>query len=93
MLSWDCGLGKSIAAVVWPLLKLGWTRQADQLRPKGAVLIVAPGDTHQQLNNQPGSVGKIVLGPLVLEAGRDELDEAGGRVGQERGRDVADVAH
>lgn len=39
--------------------------------------------------DQPGGVSKIVLGPLVLEAVRDEVDQAGGRLGQERGRNAS----
>ena len=51
-----------------------------------------PGFKHEDRNgyfvagaNQPGGVGKIVVGPLVLQAVREEVDEAGGRLGQERG--------
>ena len=50
------------------------------------------GDTIADAN-QPGGIGKILFGPHVLEAVRDELDHALGRVGQERRRDMAEVAH
>jgi hypothetical protein len=43
--------------------------------------------------DQSCGIGEIVFRLNVLEAVRHELDNAGGRVGQECGRDVADVAH
>ena len=53
ILSHDTGLGKSIAAIVWPLLKVGFeaVREPDQparIRPKAPILIVSPGDLHDQ---------------------------------------------
>jgi hypothetical protein len=60
ILSWDTGLGKTWALYLWPLLKVGFepvtdppnarlTRVQERLRPKAPVLIVAPGDLHQQI--------------------------------------------
>jgi len=55
ILAHDTGLGKGIAALVWPLLKLGFTAlkhpsesgsSGPRLRPHGAILIVAPGGLH-----------------------------------------------
>src|ERR1051325_6280364 len=54
ILSWDTGLGKTWALFLWPLLKVGFepSRSDDpreRLRPKAPVLIIAPGDWHQQI--------------------------------------------
>src|ERR1035438_1537716 len=67
ILSWDTGLGKSMAGYLWPLLKVGHqtirnepgapasgtaplvpARGTHRLAPCKPVLIVAPGDLHQQ---------------------------------------------
>ena len=58
VLAHDTGLGKSLAAAVWPLLKLGFEVNSESftiqnskfnIRVKGSVLLVAPGDLHSQL--------------------------------------------
>lgn len=46
ILAWEPGLGKSLGALAWALLKCGFsTTSAQPLRP---VLLVAPGDLHGQ---------------------------------------------
>lgn len=68
ILSWDTGLGKTWATFLWPLLKVGYSKIEDgrsqmapnsdlrspisELRPKAAVLIVAPGDLHRQIADE-----------------------------------------
>jgi hypothetical protein len=52
VLAHDTGLGKSLAAVIWPLLKCGFESVPNPNRTiqvKGSVLLVAPGDLHDQL--------------------------------------------
>ena len=53
ILAHDTGLGKGIAAVMWPLLKCGvdWPTSNDRsgLYPAGKVLIIAPQQLHGQL--------------------------------------------
>lgn len=51
ILAHDTGLGKTWAAYTWPLLKVGFTPLPGptyKMRPSAPVLIVAPGDLHQQ---------------------------------------------
>jgi uncharacterized protein with NRDE domain len=51
ILAHDTGLGKTWAAYTWPLLKVGFTPLPGpiyRMRPSAPVLIVAPGDLHQQ---------------------------------------------
>jgi hypothetical protein len=63
ILSWDTGLGKTWALYLWPLLKVGFERVPreeqdrltglpERIRPKAPVLIVAPGDLHQQIADE-----------------------------------------
>lgn len=58
ILSWDTGLGKTWALYSWPLLKCGFARESKpgtqdaRLRPKAPILIIAPGDLHQQIINE-----------------------------------------
>jgi len=90
ILSWDTGLGKTWALYLWPLVKLGYTREplglapyyppkvADggrafapnttRLRPKGPVLIVAPGDLHQQIVDEAWTRFGIAVFPLDCQA-------------------------
>ena len=53
ILAHDTGLGKGIAAVIWPLLKCGvdWPTSNERrgLYPSGKVLIIAPQQLHGQL--------------------------------------------
>ncbi len=48
----DTGLGKSLKAVTWPLLKCGFNVVNGAIRVKAPVLIVAPGDLHDQLRQE-----------------------------------------
>lgn len=48
VLSWDTGLGKSIAAYAWPLLKVGFTKTPERTIPNAPVILVIPGDLHAQ---------------------------------------------
>jgi len=62
ILAWDTGLGKTWAMFLWPLLKLGYEKVApdpsrltglsERIRPKAPVLIIAPGDLHQQISDE-----------------------------------------
>jgi hypothetical protein len=57
ILSWDTGLGKTWAMFLWPLLKCGFVTVVDAalgrvLKLKAPVLIVAPGDLHQQITDE-----------------------------------------
>jgi hypothetical protein len=62
ILSWDTGLGKTWALYLWPLLKVGFERVPpdpnrltglpERIRPKAPVLIIAPGDLHQQISDE-----------------------------------------
>ena len=63
ILSWDTGLGKTWAMYLWPMLKVGFepvpldqqqqiTGLPERIRPKAPILIVAPGDLHQQISDE-----------------------------------------
>src|SRR5439155_9495830 len=62
ILSWDTGLGKTWALYLWPLLKVGFERVPpdpsrltglpERIRPKAPILIIAPGDLHQQITDE-----------------------------------------
>ncbi len=56
VLAHDTGLGKSIATITWPLLKLGVDWEASRakrgLYPKGRVLVVAPEGLHLQMETE-----------------------------------------
>ena len=60
ILGHDTGGGKGLALYVWPCLKVGFNRGVKALQPKGAVLLVAPGDLHKQ----------------VMDEGRDKFQAA-----------------
>lgn len=69
ILSWDTGLGKTIASLLYPLLKVGWhLRQPEakdcELVPNSAVLIIAPGDLHQAFTIEAREKFGIRLVPL-----------------------------
>ncbi len=49
VLAHDTGLGKSLAAVTWPLLKCGFDKVGGEIKVRGPVLLIAPGDLHDQL--------------------------------------------
>src|SRR5690242_2060598 len=57
ILAWDKGLGKSLGAYTWCLLKTGF-EPVRPLCPKAACLLVAPGDAHDQFSND----GRDLLG-------------------------------
>lgn len=50
------GTGKSLAAITWSVLKVGWdkeaSRKAKKLIPKGKILIIALGHLHDQLREE-----------------------------------------
>lgn len=74
ILAWDTGLGKTWAAFLWPLLKLGYdwdpplceepAGPTNQLLPRGSVLLIAPGDLHQQIREEAQRRFHIPLKPL-----------------------------
>lgn len=61
ILSWDTGLGKTVAAFTLPFLKLGWD---PALRPRGAVLLVAPGGLHAQITEEGRRLFRQEVVPL-----------------------------
>jgi hypothetical protein len=64
ILSWDTGLGKTWAMFLWPMLKVGCTKTNSELRPAKPVLIVAPGDLHQQIADEAWTHFRIRPVPL-----------------------------
>src|ERR1035441_3490991 len=52
VLAHDTGLGKSLGAATWPLLKCGFEVVAGVIRVKAPVLVIAPGDLHDQLRGE-----------------------------------------
>jgi len=54
ILGHDTGLGKTIAMFIWPLLKCGLTASGPpyRLRPTKPVLLVVPGDGHDQTDDE-----------------------------------------
>ena len=61
ILGHDTGLGKTIALFLWPLLKVGWLKvladghqslNESRLRPAKPVLLVVPGDGHDQTDDE-----------------------------------------
>jgi len=52
VLAHDTGLGKSLGAATWPLLKCGFEVVDSAIRVKAPVLVVAPGDLHDQLRGE-----------------------------------------
>jgi SNF2 family DNA or RNA helicase len=48
ILGHDTGLGKTWAGYTFGLLKCGFERDLHRVTPRGAVLIIAPGDLHKQ---------------------------------------------
>ena len=49
ILGWETGLGKTIAMFSWAFLQVGWERQGRSLAPLQPVLLLAPGDLHDQI--------------------------------------------
>jgi hypothetical protein len=52
ILGHDTGLGKTIAMFIWPLLKAGYLAGERGLRPAKPVLLVVPGDGHDQTDDE-----------------------------------------
>ena len=56
ILGHDTGLGKTIAMFIWPLLKCGYhaedTSCGSHLRPAKPVLLIVPGDGHDQTDDE-----------------------------------------
>lgn len=54
ILAWATGLGKTIAMFIWPLLKVGFLKptRTNRLVPKQPVLLVVPGDGHEQTDDE-----------------------------------------
>ncbi|MDE2103518.1 MAG: DEAD/DEAH box helicase [Patescibacteria group bacterium] len=56
ILGHDTGLGKTIAMFIWPLLKVGYLTECvphgPKLRPAKPVLLVVPGDGHDQTDDE-----------------------------------------
>ena len=52
ILGHDTGLGKTLAMFVWPLLKCGVLADCHQLKPAKPVLLVVPGDGHDQTDDE-----------------------------------------
>jgi SNF2-related domain/Helicase conserved C-terminal domain len=79
ILGWDTGLGKTWAMFLWPLLKVGFDRIEDtrhpeeRIRPRLPVLIVAPGDLHQQIRDEARTKFGIITRPLSSQEAFDQL--------------------
>lgn len=63
ILGWDCGLGKTLAMFIWPLIKVGFTKPLQPLKP---VLLVASGDLHAQILEEAAQHFRIV--PTLLDS-------------------------
>ncbi len=78
VLGWDTGLGKTIAMYIWPLLMVGLQRllpairhplsTGQRLNPAAAVLMVAPGDLHNQIATEGRELFKSSPTPLNSQA-------------------------
>ena len=84
ILSWDTGLGKTWALFLWPLLKVGYVKVTDghplpsdgrgaggegfRIEPKAPVLIIAPGDLHQQILDEGWTRFRIRVTALDSQA-------------------------
>jgi hypothetical protein len=69
VLAHDTGLGKSLAALTWPLLKCGFKRsESGAIEVQDAVLVVAPGDLHDQLRNEAKKFYNIKLTTIPDQA-------------------------
>jgi hypothetical protein len=74
ILGHDTGLGKTIAMFIWPLLKCGYVlADGHQLRPAKPVLLVVPGDGHDQTDDEflkhfTSGLGGRLQGPVRLDS-------------------------
>lgn len=84
ILSWDTGLGKTWALFLWALLKLGyhWDVVDGERRciPHGPVLIIAPGDLHQQIAEEAWTHFRIRIQLLDGQATFERLIRTGDNV-------------
>jgi hypothetical protein len=92
ILSWDTGLGKTWATFLWPLLKVGYVTVTDatairmnadnpvRIQPKAPVLIIAPGDLHQQIADEALKHFKIKVVLLPDQATFTQLSRKPGSV-------------
>lgn len=102
--SWDTGLGKTIFAFLWPLLKCGHEKvlldaplelfgltHRSELRPRKPVLIIAPGDLHAQFATEAWKHFRLRLIPIDSQAAFENLTREAHGVRtrrDERGRPV-----
>lgn len=84
ILSWDTGLGKTWALFLWALLKLGyhWDVVDGERRciPHGPILIIAPGDLHQQIAEEAWTHFRIRIQLLDGQATFERLIRTGDNV-------------
>ena len=52
ILGHDTGLGKTIALFIWALLKCGYVTEGQGLKPAKPVLLIVPGDGHDQTDDE-----------------------------------------
>ncbi len=64
IMGWDTGLGKTWTLFIFPLLKTGYTHVTGKIVPHGPVLVVAPGDLHQQICDEARDRFQIHVTPL-----------------------------
>src|SRR4051812_15745870 len=84
ILSWDTGLGKTWAMFLWSLLKVGHVTVTDAgalyIKPKAPVLIIGPGDLHQQIADEAAKHFKIKVALLPDQATFARLSRKPGSV-------------
>ena len=68
ILGHDTGLGKTIAMFIWPLLKCGVLAEGHHLQPAKPVLLVVPGDGHDQTEDEAWKHFKIRAGMIRLDS-------------------------
>lgn len=77
ILSWDTGLGKTWAMFLWALLKVGYLKHFEngvtRLRPNRPILIIAPGDLHQQIADEAQRHFGIIVHRLTDQASFQRL--------------------
>jgi hypothetical protein len=57
ILSWATGTGKTLASIIWPILKLGFDpADPDGFTPNGKVLIIAPEGLHEQMREEYANI-------------------------------------
>lgn len=79
ILAWEPGLGKTLAALTWGLLKAGWQPAPDGgAQPLQPILIVAPGDLHRQFAAEAARFHRATLTPLATQEAYLALVQKGG---------------